>query len=100
MKISKPAVLIIAVLATALIIAVLATALTSRSGSPHGTAAKLHPRVSGVTAGPGIAAAFSSNPVCQRFQRDLKVWKSAVTEPGDDSTVLQSSFGGWKIGQQ
>jgi hypothetical protein len=94
-KISKPAVLIAAALATA--------AVTACSSSPHMTAAKLHPRVSGVTAGPGIAAAFSKDPVCQRFQRDLKVWKSAVTEPGDASTVLlnTSTRDAWvKFGHQ
>jgi hypothetical protein len=64
-KISQPAALIAAALATA--------AVTACSGSPHVTAAKLHPCVSGITAGPGIAAAFSKDPVCQRFQRDLKV---------------------------
>jgi hypothetical protein len=92
-KISKPAVVITAALA----------AVTACSSSPHVTAAKLHPRVSGVTAGPGIAAAFSKDPVCQRFQRDLKVWKSAVTEPGDASTVLlnTSTWTAWvKFGHQ
>ena len=58
-KISKPAVLIATALATA--------AVTACSSSPHVTATKLHPRVSGVTAGPGIAAAFSKDPMCQRF---------------------------------
>jgi hypothetical protein len=94
-KISKPAVLITATLATA--------AVTACSSSPHVTAAKLHPRLSGVTAGPGIAAAFGKDPVCQRFQRDLKVWKSAVTEPGDASTVLlnTSTRAAWvKFGNQ
>jgi hypothetical protein len=93
-KISKPAVLIAAALATA---------VTACSSSPHVTAAKLHPRVSGVTAGPGIAAALSKDPACQRFQRDLKAWKSAVTEPGDASTVLlnASTRGAWvKFGHQ
>jgi hypothetical protein len=78
-KISMPAVLITAALAAA---------VTACSSSPHATAAKPHPRVSGVTAGPGVAAAFSKDPVCRRFQQDLKVWKSAVTEPGDAATVL------------
>jgi hypothetical protein len=94
-KISKPAVLIAAALATA--------AITACSSSPHVTAAKLHPRVSGVTAGPGIAAAISKDPVCKRFQRDLKAWKSAVTEPGDASTVLlnTSTWAAWvKFGHE
>jgi hypothetical protein len=93
-KISKPAVLITAVLAAA---------VTACSSSPPATTAKLHPRVSGVTAGPGVAAAFSKDPVCQRFQRDLKAWKSAVTEPGEASTVLlnTSTRAAWvKFGRQ
>jgi hypothetical protein len=93
-KIGMPAVLITAVLAAA---------VTACSSSPPATTAKLHPRVSGVTAGPGVAAAFSKDPVCQRFQRDLKAWKSAVTEPGEASTVLlnTSTRAAWvKFGRQ
>jgi hypothetical protein len=93
-KISMPAVLITAALAAA---------VTACSSSPHVTAAKPHPRVSGVTAGPGVAAAFSKDPVCRRFQQDLKVWKSAVTEPGDAATVLlnTSTRDAWvKFGRQ
>ena len=94
MKISKPAVLITAALAAA---------VTARSNAPRVTAARLHPRVSGVTAGPGVAAAFSKDAVCRRFQQDLKVWKSAVTEPGDANTVLldTSTRDAWvKFGRQ
>lgn len=78
MKIGMPAVLIIAALATA----VTACSSSSTTGTSHAGASP------GITAGPGQVAALSSDPVCRKFQKDLNAWKSAVTEPGDASTIL------------
>ena len=83
MKIGMPAVLITA--------AALATAVTACSSSPPSAVANQHHGASpGITAAPGAAAAavVSSNPVCRRFQQDLKAWKTGIAEPGDASTVL------------
>jgi hypothetical protein len=93
-KISKPAVLLTAVLAAA---------VTACSSSPSATTGKPHPHASGVTAGPGVATTFSSNPVCRQFQKDLNAWKAAVAEPGDAATVLlnASTRPAWvKFGRQ
>lgn len=79
-KIGMPAVLTTA--------STLTTAVTACSNSPPATATKLHHGVSaGITVGPGVAVALS-NPVCRRFQQDLKVWETAIAEPGDVSTLL------------
>jgi hypothetical protein len=96
-KIGMPAVLITA--------AVLATAVTACSSSPSATSTKSHRGASpGITAGPeGVAAVLSSNPVCRRFQQDLKAWKTGIAEPGDVSTVLlnASTRPAWlKFGRQ
>ena len=95
MKIGMPAVLITA--------AALATAVTACSSSPSTTAANSHHGPS-ITAGPkGLTVVLSSDPVCRRFQLDLKTWKTAITEPGDVSTVLfnASTRPAWlKFGRQ
>src|SRR6266851_8575917 len=69
------------------ITAALATAVTACS-SPH--AAKSHVGASPGSSS-GTAATLYRNPVCRRFQQDLTVWKAAVAEPGDASTVLLNS---------
>ena len=78
MKVGLPAVLTTAALAIAV----------TACSSPH--AAKGH---SGASSGSsaGTAATLYRNPVCRRFQQDLTVWKAAVAEPGDASTVLLNS---------
>jgi hypothetical protein len=96
-KIGIPAVLIAAV--------ALATAVTACSSSSPSAADKpSHGASPGITAAPkGAAAVFSSDPVCRQFQKDLKVWKSAIAEPGDASTVLlnASTRTAWaKFGRQ
>jgi hypothetical protein len=95
-KIGMPAVLITA--------AALATALTACSSSPSAAAKPNHGASPGITAAPnGAAVVFSSDPVCRQFQKDLKTWKTAVTEPGDASTVLvnTSTRSAWvKFGRQ
>jgi hypothetical protein len=71
--------------------AALATAVTAcSSSSPSASAGKPdHAASAGVTAAPkGAAVVLSSDPVCRQFQKDLKVWKAAIAEPGDASTVL------------
>ena len=97
MKTGIPAVLIAAV--------ALATAVTACSNSSPSAAGKPdHGASPGITAGPkGAAVVFSSDPVCRQFQKDLKVWKTAIAEPGDASTVLlnASTRSAWvKFGRQ
>jgi hypothetical protein len=96
-KIGMPAVLIT--------VAALATAITACSSSPSGTTANSHHGASpGITAGPkGVAVVLSSNPVCRQLQKDQKAWKTAIAEPGDESTVLlnTSTRPAWrKFGRQ
>jgi hypothetical protein len=96
-KIGMPVVLIAA--------AALATAVTACSSSSPSVSGKPdHAASPGVTAAPkGAAVVFSSDPVCRQFQKDLKVWKSAIAEPGDASTVLlnASTRSAWmKFGRQ
>jgi hypothetical protein len=94
-KISKPAVLITAVLAAA--VTACSSSSPSATGKPRASASP------GITAGPGKVAALSSDPVCRKFQKDLNAWKTAVTEPGDASTILinASTRSAWtKFGRQ
>ena len=96
MKIGMPAVLITA--------AALATVVTACSSSPSAAGKPGHSASPGITAGPkGIAVAFSRDPVCRQFQKDLKVWEAAIAEPGDAATVLlnTSTRPAWmKFGRQ
>jgi hypothetical protein len=95
-KIGMPAVLITA--------AALATAVTACSSSSPVAGGQHHGASPGVTAGPkGVTVVLSSDPVCRQFQKDLKAWKAAITEPGDASTVLlnASTRPAWvKFGRQ
>jgi hypothetical protein len=95
-KIGMPAVLITA--------AALTVAVTACSSSSPTAAGDQHHASPGITAAPnGVAVVFSSDPVCRQFQKDLKTWKTAITEPGDASTVLvnTSNRSAWvKFGRQ
>jgi hypothetical protein len=77
-------------ISAALITVILAAAVTACSSSPGGAVGTRSHASAGSTA-PAATAVLSSDPICQRFHRELTAWKAAVAEPGNANTVLLNS---------
>jgi len=93
-KLSRPALLIIGGVvgaAVAVAVTLLGVSLTSSAkpgAAGAGNVAGSASTAAGRSGTHAVAATLSSNPVCQRFEKDVDAWKTAVDEPDDTAAVL------------